>query len=148
MVKSSTSAKTRYSRLTQQFQIVYLFTARGKLIILDDRYLHTLKQIDLGRLDVTYVLRINTSKYLIGTKNGKIEMISLNPTTKTCDDSKVFYHNLHKVLSIRWVQPKAADFIYFAYRTDQNDIFIFKSTDKHPITMLNIDSRTIDVCSI
>ena len=113
------------------------------MILLDDQYFHITKQLEIAKPEITTVHEVRPGKYITGSKTGRIEILDFSKPDNQM--SRVFFYNLRKITAIRFFQNNVSDPLIIAFRTDENNVFIWKSTDSHLSNMLNIDSRTIDV---
>jgi hypothetical protein len=122
-----------------------MFTATGKLVIMDDRYLHVAKRIHLGNYELSTVEVISTRNYLLGTSNGTIESIKIMLGEDFTVSSQLYFFSKLRIVAIRHYKSMTTGDIYFAVRTEQNHLFVARLSNASPLMLLNLDRNTADV---
>lgn len=123
---------------------LYVFSGFGKLQIMDERYLHVVKQIQLNKGEISSVTKVTRNSFLVGSTTGTVEYVALDGEQGTYV-GRTFFYDLKKVTQIRCLTVPQQEFFYFAYRTELNTIFVWQSHGNFPLRMVDIDPDSKDV---
>lgn len=132
----------------QETSLIYVFVASGKLVILDEKYLHATKKIQFCKYSISTVHQVSARFFLVGSVNGTVEAIHIRLGEDISISSKIYFFSQRKVVAIKTFQSMISEEVFFGFRTDQNHIILAKTTDNYPLRIINIDNLTLDVTDI
>jgi hypothetical protein len=125
--------------------VIFTFTASGKLIILDEKYLHSTKKLSFCKYSISSVHQVSSNFFLVGSANGTLEALKVLMSHEVNISSTMYFFSQRKITQIRSFQSMTSGELYFAFRTDMDHLIVAKLNDDYPLRILNVDKKTIDV---
>lgn len=122
-----------------------MFVVSGKLVVMDDGYLHINKRIILGNYELSTVEEAGHRSYLIGATNGSIEALKISFNEDITTSSQLFFFSKKPIVAIRHHSSVTSNQVYFAVRTEENHLVVATLSNSKPKMMLNLDKNVVDV---